>query len=113
MTNIRDQLSASGVGAGGQGYYVQQGAFVDYSEAPSRSSSGSSLASRAPTRPPSGVGSRLLGQSGPSSSTRSPPAHVVPSGSIRGFATYAESERVRGAAPYSSYNPSLDAMRFD
>ncbi|KAG2108499.1 uncharacterized protein F5147DRAFT_695260 [Suillus discolor] len=113
MTNIRDQLSASGVGAGSQGYYGQQGAFVDYSEAPSRSSSGSSLASRAPTRPPSGLGSRLLGQSGPSSSTRSPPAHVVPSGSTRGFATYAESERARGAAPYSSYNPSLDAMRFD
>lgn len=112
MTNIRNQSSASGAGAGGQGYYNQPGAFMDYSEAPSRSSSGSSLSSRIPTRPPSGPGSRLLGQSGPSSS-RSPPAHVGPSGSTRGFATYAESERARGAAPYSTYNPSLDAMRFD
>ncbi|KAG1861166.1 hypothetical protein DFJ58DRAFT_265167 [Suillus subalutaceus] len=62
MTNIRDQSSASG--AGGQGYYGQQGAFVDYSEAPSRSSSGSSLSSRMPTRPPSGPfsrSSRILG----------------------------------------------------
>jgi hypothetical protein len=52
MTNIRDQSSAPG--AGSQGYYGQQGAFVDYSEAPSRSSSGSSLSSRMPTRPSSG-----------------------------------------------------------
>lgn len=111
MTNIRDQSSASG--AGSQGYYGQQGAFVDYSEAPSRSSSGSSLSSRMPTRPPSGPGARLLGQNGPNSSSRSPPAHVGPSGSTRGFATYAESERARGAATYSNYNPSLDAMRFD
>ncbi|KAG2749682.1 hypothetical protein P692DRAFT_20833109 [Suillus brevipes Sb2] len=112
MTNIRNQSSAPGAGAGGQGYYNQPGAFMDYSEAPSRSSSGSSLSSRIPTRPPSGPGSRLLGQSGPSSS-RSPQAHVGPSGSSRGFASYAESERARGAAPYSNYNPSLDAMRFD
>ncbi|KAG1743749.1 copper-fist transcription factor [Suillus paluster] len=54
MTNMRDQLSASGVGAGSQGYYGQQGAFLDYSETPSRSSSGSSLSSRMPSRPPSG-----------------------------------------------------------
>lgn len=54
MTNIRNQSSASGAGVGGQGYYNQPGAFMDYSEAPSRSSSGSSLSSRIPTRPPSG-----------------------------------------------------------
>jgi hypothetical protein len=62
MTNIRDQSSAPG--AGSQGYYGQQGAFVDYSEAPSRSSSGSSLSSRMPTRPSSGPfsrSSRVLG----------------------------------------------------
>jgi hypothetical protein len=58
MTNIRNQSSASGAGAGGQGYYGQAGVFADYSEAPSRSSSGSSLSSRISTRPPSGPCSR-------------------------------------------------------
>lgn len=53
MTSVRDQSPASVMGArSSQGYYGQQGAYVDYSETPSRSSSSSSLSSRNPTRPP-------------------------------------------------------------
>ncbi|KAJ8590511.1 hypothetical protein M405DRAFT_896906 [Rhizopogon salebrosus TDB-379] len=47
MTAVRDQSSTSN-----QGYFGQQGGYVDYSEPPSRSSSSSSLSSRMPTRPP-------------------------------------------------------------
>ncbi|OJA16523.1 hypothetical protein AZE42_00637 [Rhizopogon vesiculosus] len=112
MTSLRDHSSASAMGDRSPAYFGQQGGYVDYSEAPSRSSSSSSLSSRMPARPPTATDSRLLGQGDPTSNS-SPQLQAGLSGNTRGFTTYAESERVRGAVPYSSYNPSLDAMRFE
>lgn len=112
MTSLRDHSSASAMGDRSPAYFGQQGGYVDYSETPSRSSSSSSLSSRMPARPPTAAGSRLLGQGDPTSNS-SPQLQAGLSGSTRGFTTYAESERVRGAVPYSNYNPSLDAMRFE